>query len=205
MMGYPRTHLAGAPAAADPNLFVTDVHMKVATAYTIATPNMPEAGTARHVTLTRTFDGLADTPGTVTITGKNLAGETITEILTPSAVDATLVEGVKWFHTVTGAQGAGWIITAGDNDHIVIGCGADTIIAQAGAGTIHGIAVNTTAAGTITVADASGTIAVLAASIVEDFYPLDANFSGYLSVVLAAASDITVLHSGSMPSVYAMS
>jgi len=203
-MGYPRTHLSAITAAADPNLFVTDVHMKVATAYTVATPNMPEAGTARHVTLTRTFDGLADTPGTVLITGTNLAGQIITETLTPSAVDATLVEGSRWFHTVTGAQGAGWIIS-GNNDHIVIGCGAVAIIAEAGVGTLHGVVVNTTAAGTITLADAGDTIAVIVASVTEGFIgPYDATFSGYLSVALVAASDITVLHSGSMPTTYAM-
>jgi len=203
-MGYPHSTLSAATAAADPNLFVTDVHMKVATAYTVATPNMPEAGTARHVTLTRTFDGLADTPGTVLITGTNLAGQIITETLTPSAVDATLVEGSRWFHTVTGAQGAGWIIS-GNNDHIVIGCGAVAIIAEAGVGTLVGCQINTTAAGTITLADAGGTIAVLPASVaVGTWYRWEATFSGYLSVALAAASDITVLHSGSMPSSYAM-
>jgi hypothetical protein len=204
-MGYPRTHLSAATAAADPNLFVTDVHMKVATAYTIATPNMPEAGTARHVTLTRTFDGLADTPGTVLITGTDLAGAVITETLTPSATDATLVEGAKWFHTVTGAQGAGWVIS-GNNDHIVIGCGADAIIAEAGLGTLHSVVINTTAAGTITLADSAGTIAVIPVSIADGTeYLYDVHFSGYLSVALAAASDITVIHSGSMPSTYAMS
>ncbi len=206
-MGYQHTHLSAITAAADPNLFVTDVHMKVATAYTVATPDMPELPTARHVTLTRTFDSDADTPGTVTLTGKSLAGQTISEVLIPSAIDATLVEGTKWFHKVTGSQGADWAIDTGAgpaNDHIVMGCGAASIVAE-GNGTLHGIAVNTTAAGTITIADATGTIAVLKASIAEGLYLFDVNFAGYLSVVLAAASDITVIHSGSMPSSYAMS
>jgi len=203
-MGYPWTYLSGIqPAVADVDRFVTDVHMKVATAYTVATPAQPEASTARHVTITRTFDGLADTPGTILVTGTNLAGQIITETLTPSAVDATLVEGAKWFQTVTAVQGAGWIIS-GNNDHITVGCGADAIIAE-GSGTLHGIQINTTAVGTITVSDAAGTIAVLPVSVaVGTFYQWDVSWSGWLRVVMAAASDITVLHSGSNIFTYAM-
>jgi hypothetical protein len=45
----------------------------------------------------------------------------------------------------------------------------------------------------------------LKVSIAEGFQgPYDVNWSGYLRVEPAAASDITVLHSGSLPSTYAM-
>jgi hypothetical protein len=51
----------------------------------------------------------------------------------------------------------------------------------------------------------TGTIAVLAASVLEGLYEFDVNYSGFLRVEPAAASDITVIHSGSQPSAYAMS
>ena len=203
-MGYSHTTLNGIqPAAADVDRFVTSVDMKVLTAYTVATPAMPEANTARHVTCTRTIAGNADTPGTLIITGTNLAGETLTETLTVGA-NGVLVEGTKWFCTVTGVQGAGWV-TNQAADAITVGCGADAIVAE-GTGTLHGIQINTTAAGTITVSDASGTIAILPAAVaVGTFYLWDVIWSGYLRVVMAGASNVTLLHTGTMPSVYAMS
>jgi len=205
-MGYGRTALSGIqPAVADVDRFITTVDMALGDYAPIANAGvMPEANTARHVTLTRTFAGAADTPGTVLITGTDLAGQVITETLTPSAVDATLVEGARWFRTVTNVTSAGWVLAEG-NDTITVGCGADAIIAE-GSGTLHGIQINTTAAGTITVSDAAGTIAVLPASVaVGTFYQWDVAWSGWLRVVMAAASNVTVMHSGSMPSTYAMS
>jgi len=202
-MGYTWTHLSAITAAADPNRFleVANGAMKNA-AYTLtATLDMPEAGTARKLTLTHvTVAAGTDNPlGTVTVVGKNLAGETITEVITPVA--DSLVNGTKWFKSVTTVTGAGWTAVGG-TDTIVIGCGATAIVVEASSGTVHGVAVNTTAAGAITVADASGTIASLKASIAEGMYPLDVQFSGYLAVTLAGASDITVLHSGSRPASY---
>jgi hypothetical protein len=199
-MGYGRTTLSGAqPAAADVDRFITTVDMANGDYAPIANSGvMPEANTARHVTITRTFAGGADTPGTVVVTGTNLAGQVITETLIPSAVDATLVEGSKWFRTVTNVTSAGWVLVAGD-DTITVGCGADAIIAE-GNGVLHGIQINTTANGTITVSDAAGTIAVLPVNVaVGTFYQWDVNWSGYLRVVMAAASNITVMHSGSHP------
>jgi hypothetical protein len=197
-MGYGRTTLNGIqPAVADVDRFITTVDMANGDYAPIGNAGaMPEANTARHVTLTRTFAAGADTPGTVLIYGLNLAGQVITETLTPSAVDATLVEGTKWFSKVINITSAGWAIAA-NNDTITFGCGADAIIAE-GSGTLHGIQINTTANGTITVSDAGGTIAVLPVNVaVGTFYQWDVNWSGWLRVVMAAASNITVMHSGS--------
>jgi hypothetical protein len=202
MMGYPHSHLSGITAGADVDRFLAATDMKRGAYGAPLVAGMPEAGTARHVTITLTRVNAVDAPlGTVTIAGTDLRGKVISEVITP--LDNATATGTLWFRTVTAQTGGNTWVTAGGADQIEIGCGAAVIIAEAAIGTIHGIAVNTTAAGAITVADAGGTIAVLAASIVEDFYPLDATFGGYLSVTLVAASDITVLHSGSMPSVYA--
>lgn len=75
---------------------------------------------------------------------------------------------------------------------------ATTTIVKTGAGVLHKIVVNTTAAGAITVYDnkaASGTkIATLKASIAEGTYTYDASFTTGLTIVTAAASDITVTY-----------
>ena len=199
-MANARTHLDAANAAVG-DRFLNSVDMKVG-AYTLDETTLGIEG-ASHVTLTHTSVGTTDTLGTVTIVGK-LFGETITEVLTPSA-DGT-VTSTKWFSSLVSATGAGWVIDAveGTKDTIVIGYSADLIVAH-GTGVLHSVVVNTTAAGTITLADASGTIAVIAASITEDNYVYDVIFYGYLSVVLGAASDVTILHSGSLPTTYAMS
>lgn len=201
-MGNSRTHLSAPTAVADVDRFVVigDGAMKVGDYTLTATLTMPEAGTARHVTITHAAVGAADTLGTVTITGKGIGGQPLVEVLTPTS--GGLATSVGWFASVSKITGAGWVIAEG-NDTITVGCAADAIVAEGG-GTLHGVAVNTTAAGAITLADAGGTIAVLKASIVENLYLYDVNWSGYLKVALAAASDITVLHSGSLPTSYAM-
>lgn len=75
---------------------------------------------------------------------------------------------------------------------------ATTTVVKSGAGTLHSIVVNTTAAGAITVYDntaASGTkIATLKASVVEGDFIYDLAFSTGLTIVTAAASDITVTY-----------
>jgi hypothetical protein len=197
-MGWPRTHLSAATAAADPDRFVVigDGVMKNA-GYTLTSTTMPETGTARKITITHaTVAAGTDTPlGTITIVGTDLSGSALTEVCVPVA-DATTTYG-KWFASVATITGAGWTAVGG-SDTVTIGCAAVAIVAE-GAGTLHSVSVNTTAAGTITLADSAGTIAVLKVSVTEGNYLYDANWSGYLSVTLAAASDITVLHSGSMP------
>jgi hypothetical protein len=204
-MGHRYTNLAAATAAADVDRFITVTDMKRGTYGAPVATTMPEAGTARHVTITLTRNNAVDTTlGTVTITGTDLTGATITEVITP--LDNATATGAKWFKTVTAVVGGNtWVKDAGAADSIEVGCGAATIIAQ-GTGTLHGIQINTTVASTITVSDASGTIATLPANVaVGTFYLWGVTFGGFLSVALGGASDITVIHSGSMPGTYAMS
>jgi len=205
-MGYGRTTLNGIqPAVADPNRFleVAQGVMKNA-AYTLtATLAQPEANTARLLTITHvTVAAGTDNPlGTVTVVGRSLSGQSISEKF--SILADQLITGTKWFASVESATGAGWTAVGG-SDTIVIGCAADAIIAE-GSGTLHGIQINTTANGLVTVSDSGGTIAVLPVSVaVGTFYEWDVNWSGWLRVVMAGASNITILHTGSMPSSYSM-
>ena len=200
-MGYSWTNIAAAPVA-DANGFKTSVDMKVG-AY-ILDATAPTFG-ARHVTCTRTRDGAGgteDTPGTLILVGKDLAGSTITETLVPGA-HTVVVTGTKFFASLTSATGAGWVVDAGaGKDTLEIGWDAVCAVAT-GNGTLHGIVINTTAAGIITIADAQGSIAVIPVSVADGtFYEYDVAFNGYLRVEPAAASNITVLHTGSMPSSY---
>jgi hypothetical protein len=204
-MGYKHTHIAAAPVS-DADGYLHSVNMKNG-AYALDHTSPGLTGQARHVTCTRTRDGGAgteDAPGTLDIVGRDLAGSVITETLTPGA-HTTVVTGTKFFASVTSATGVAWTIDApAGEDHLEIGFDAECAVAT-GSGTLHAIAVNTTAAGIITIADSTGTIAVLAASVLEGLYEFDVNYSGFLRVEPAAASDITVIHSGSQPSAYAMS
>lgn len=201
-MGFPWTHIGGATAAVA-NRYVTSVAMKVG-AYALANAVPPTNG-GRLVTLTRSAVGTADTPGTIVIVGTDAGGATITETLTPGA-DGVLVTGTRYFATIISITGVGWVIDAveGTADTIVIGCAAAAILAE-GTGVLHGIQINTTSASTIVVADARGTIATLPANIAAGtFYRWDIDWSGYLSVTVNGASDITVMHTGSLPSSYSM-
>lgn len=75
---------------------------------------------------------------------------------------------------------------------------ATTTAVKSGSGVLKSITVNTTAAGAITVYDntaASGTkIATLKASVAEGVYEYDVSFNTGLTIVTAAASDITVAY-----------
>jgi len=75
---------------------------------------------------------------------------------------------------------------------------ATTTVVKSGVGILHSIVVNTTAAGAITVYDntaGSGTkIATLKASVVEGSYIFDVAFATGLTIITAAASDITVTY-----------
>ncbi len=205
-MGWGRTNLSGIqPAVADDNRFLILANGAMKnSAYTLeATLTMPEANTARLLTLTHaTVAAGTDTLGTVTVVGTSLSGQAITEVITPVADSP--VTGTKWFASITSITGAGHT-TVGGADTIIVGCAGDAIIAE-GSGTLHGVQINTTAAGAIVVSDAGGTIATLPASVaVGTFYLWDVEWSGWLRLTLAAASNVTVLHSGSRPMAYTMS
>jgi hypothetical protein len=194
-----RTHLAAANAA-DVDRFLESVNMANG-AYTLDNNTTGTEG-ARHVTVTHTSGDTTDTLGTVAIVGTDLAGQAITETITPSA-DAT-VTGAKWFKTVTSATQAGWVIDAVEvtNDTITIGM-SEAICVLEGVGVLETIIVNTTAASTIVVADSGGTIATLKASIAEGHYVYGLDVSN-LTIDLNGASDVTIVHTPSLPTSYAL-
>lgn len=193
------SHFAAANAASA-NRFLQSVNMKVG-AYTLdeTTRGIDGAG---QVTLTHTAGDTVDTLGTVTIVGTDLSGQTITEVLTPSS--GATVTSSKWFKTVTSATGAGWVIDGVESteDTITIGY-TDAIRVLDGPGRLESIIVNTTAASAIVVADASGTIATLKASIGEGHYVYDLDVTD-LTIDLAGNSDITIIHTPSIPKSYAL-
>ncbi len=191
-MAYRRTNLAAATAAVT-NRFVTSTNMKVG-AYTVANASASWAAgflvTVGHTTVATGTDTL----GTITVTGTDLNGAALSETITPVA-DSTAT-GTRVFRTVTGVSGAGWVI-AGGNDTIIVGHAAGAYVASSTT-ELGAVVVNTTAAGTVALADADGAIATLKASIAEGVYRFEAQARGYLKVSLAAASDVTVLHAGTI-------
>ena len=69
-----------------------------------------------------------------------------------------------------------------------------TTVAEASAGVLHSITIGETAAGTITISDNTGTIGVLKTSIAEGTYTFDVVYNGYLRIITAAASKLTVAY-----------
>ena len=192
------TYIAAAPVASA-NGYVTSVAMKVG-AYTLAA-TAPTSG-ARRVTCTRTVVGGADTAGTIVVVGKDLAGQTITETLTPGA-NGILVTGTLFFASIASVTGVGWVTGTGD-DTIVVGWDA-TLAVATGGGKLYTIVITETAAGIITIYDSTRTLAVFKASIVEGTYDFGPglNYTGYLRIDPAAASKLTVVHSPSLPQTFA--
>lgn len=184
MARYGSIHLAVATAATT-NRFVVSTNMIVG-AYTLANTTQPTQG-ARLITVTHTAVTGVDTLGTIAVVGTDLAGNAINETITP--LNGTVATGLKYFKTVTSVTGAGWVINVG-NDTIVVGCDARVIVAE-GNGVLRSLIINTTAAGAVTIKDAVDTIAILKASVGEGHYPYNVPFSGFLELVLAAASDVT--------------
>lgn len=180
-------HFAAATAAVT-NQFVVSANMKVGT-YTLANSGAMPSDGARHVTVTHTTVAGADTLGTITVTGTDLSGATISEAIVPLA--GTVATGLLYFRTVTSVVGAGWVATS-TADTIVVGADARVIVAE-GTSTLHRVVVGTTAAGAVTLKDSAGTVAILKASIAEGTYTFDTTFAGYLEVVVAAASDVTLI------------
>lgn len=201
-MAFAYTHLDAANAA-DDDFFLETASMKNG-AYTL-TATTPTTPGARRVIVTHTsendyYEYPVEALGTLTVVGKSLSGQTITEVITPVADDD--VTSTRWFASLISVTGAGWVESGGVPDSIIIGHGADICVLD-GSGTLHSVIVNKTANGTVTLADAKGTIAVLKASVAEGSYLFDIAAGGFLTVDLDAASDVTVTHSASMPSEYA--
>jgi len=111
---------AGVPAAIVANRFVTTVVMGNK-AYTIANSGLPGDGLAHNVTCLQTItDALEDTNGILTVTGFDINGKIITEVIIPNG--GATVEGLKAFAKVTSIVGSGWIVDT-NPDTIVIGFG----------------------------------------------------------------------------------
>jgi hypothetical protein len=193
-MAYSKSRLSAAtPAVA--NRFVVSTNM-INGAYTVANATMPTTPGARRVTVTHATVAVGtDTLGTITVTGTDLRGATITDVIVPVA-DSTAT-GVKFFKTVTGVVGAGWVI-AGGNDTITVGAEAGSALLDQ-QGTLVAVVINTTAAGTVTLADSSGSFAVLKSSIAEGTYYYWCDVGSFLQVTLGAASDVTVIYSSLTP------
>lgn len=108
LMGAGVMYTPGSPALDDVDWYVASVDMKVG-AYTLA-HTAPDVG-ARNVTVTQTAVDAEDTNGTIVVVGKDLAGNTITETLTPDA--GKTVAGTKAFAEITSITGVGWVTGGG--------------------------------------------------------------------------------------------
>jgi hypothetical protein len=188
-----------ATTAAVTNRFVTSVNMANA-AYTIANASPVWQGGCQ-VTVTHTTVAGTDTLGTMALVGTGLDGAVQTETITPVA-DSTATS-TKIYRTVTSLTGSGWsaVSTA---DTIVAGCTAGSIVCGS-TGTLFAVVVNATAAATIVLSDSKRTIATLAASIANGHYLYGpgVEFAGFLKVATTSTNDITVIHSGTLPSTIA--
>jgi hypothetical protein len=110
----------GSPVLDDVDWYVASADMKVG-AYTLA-HTAPDCG-ARNVTVTQTATDTEDTNGTIVVVGTDLAGNAITETITPNA--GATVAGAKAFATITSITGAGWVIDGVEKtkDKITVGFG----------------------------------------------------------------------------------
>lgn len=121
LMGAGVMYTPGSPALDDVDWYVVSADMKVG-AYTLA-KTAPDVG-ARNVTVTQTATNTEDTNGTIVVVGKDLAGDVITETLTPDA--GKTVAGTKAFAEITSITGVGWAVDVaeGKADKITVGFGA---------------------------------------------------------------------------------
>jgi len=197
-MGYTSTYLAGAVGAGDNDRYAESQNLKVGDLALTAT--LTPGNGARIVTCTRTVDGNPDTPGTLLVTGKNLAGQTITETLIPGA-HTVLVSGKKLFASVSKVTGAGWVID-GNNDTIIVGMGAEHYV-SATAGQLKGILITVAAASAINVTDGGKTVMILPANMAIGYYDFGGLDYSTLRVEPQGATTISVIHTASLPTEYA--
>jgi hypothetical protein len=181
------------------NRFVTSTNMSL-TPYTIANASPVWQGGCQ-VTVTHTTVAGTDTLGTMTLVGTGLDGAVQSETITPVA--DSLVTSAKIYRTVTSLTSVGWV-TVSTQDTIVAGCAAGSIVCGS-TGTLYAVVVNATAAATIVLSDSKRTIATLAASIANGHYLYGpgVEFAGFLKVATTSTNDITVIHSGTLPSTIA--
>jgi hypothetical protein len=170
------------------------------TPYTIANASPVWQGGCQ-VTVTHTTVAGTDTLGTMTLVGTGLDGAVQSETITPVA--DSLVTSAKIYRTVTSLTSVGWV-TVSTQDTIVAGCAAGSIVCGS-TGTLYAVVVNATAAATIVLSDSKRTIATLAASIANGHYLYGpgVEFAGFLKVATTSTNDITVIHSGTLPSTIA--
>lgn len=199
-MGMTFTNTAATTAAVT-NRYVTSTNMANG-AYALANTTPVWSGAA-FVTATITGVTGNDTPGTLTVVGRDLSGQTRTEVIT--LVAGTGGTGVVPFRTITSITQAGWVINTG-NDTIVVGVAAGNI-ACGSLGQIGGVLVNNVVAATVVISDARGTIMTVPASqAAGTYYNLHGvDFFGYLKVATTNTNDVTVFHTPTLPSTYAMS
>lgn len=194
-MGLAYTNTAATTAAVT-NRIVASANMKVGT-YTIANASPVWSGGAL-ITVTHTqVGGVTDTLGTIAVAGTNLAGQAITETITP--LDGTVATSTQIFRTVTSVTGAGWVVNS-TADTIVVGVAAGSYVCSGG-GSIGGILVNNSVAAAIVISDARGTIVTVPASqAAGTYYNLNGvDFSGYLKVATTSTNDVTVFHTTTFP------
>lgn len=189
------SHNTAASTAAVTNRFVASTNMANG-AYTIANASPTWSGGCR---ITATITGVTgnDTPGTLTVVGTDLAGNTITETIT--LVAGGTATGSKVFRTVTSATQAGWVISGG-NDTIVVGCEAGNIVCGSN-GTLYSVLINVTAAATVVIADSAKTINTFPVSAAVGNYVLGPgiDFAGFLRVSTTSTNDVTVVVSTTNP------
>jgi len=101
--------------AADDNLIVTTVDMKVGAYSVAAQPTSPS-----KIGFKVTKVGNADTMGTITVVGTDIHNRAITEVVTPISDDT--VWTTAYFKTITSITGAGWVVSADTSkDTIIVG------------------------------------------------------------------------------------
>jgi hypothetical protein len=198
-MGLMFTNTA-ATTAAVANRYVTTTNM-INGAYSLANTTPVWSGAAL-VTVTHTSVTGDDTLGVITVIGRDLSGQTRTDVITPLA--GTVATGTIPFRTIVSITGSGWVINVG-NDTIVVGVAAGNIAAGS-AGSIGGVLVNNVVAATVVISDNRGTILTVPASqAAGTYYNLNGvDFSGFLKVATTSTNDVTVFHTGTQPSVYAL-
>jgi hypothetical protein len=71
-------------------------------------------------------------------------------------------------------------------------------------GVLHALVINVAAAATVVISDKQGTIATIPASQAAGTeFVYDVGFTGFLKVATTSTNDVTVIHSGTLPTAYA--